>query len=76
MLKSVEGLYRNGRIELLESPPEDADGQVIITFIPSGKIVDLRERGISEEQAADLRRRLSTIADDWNRPDMDVYDAL
>lgn len=40
------------------------------------RVVDLRSRGISEHEAADLRRRLQTIADDWERPEMDAYDAL
>ena len=34
------------------------------------------ERGIDEAQANDLRGRLRGIAEDWNRPDMDVYDEL
>ena len=38
-----------------------------------GKI-ELRERGIDEAQATDLRARLATFAQDWNRPEMDVYD--
>ena len=38
------------------------------------KTVDLRTHGISREQAADLRARLSTFAEDWNDPAMDVYD--
>ncbi len=38
--------------------------------------VDLADRGISQEQAADLRRRLAPFADDWDRPEMDVYDAV
>ena len=29
MLKSVKGVCRNGRVELLEPPPPGADGQVI-----------------------------------------------
>lgn len=37
-------------------------------------LVDLRERGIDEAQAADLRARLKTFAEDWNRPEMSVYD--
>jgi hypothetical protein len=36
--------------------------------------VELAERGVDETQAADLRRRLLAIAEDWNRPEMDVYD--
>jgi hypothetical protein len=40
------------------------------------KSVDLRERGIEEPQAADLRRRLTPFAGDWDRPDMAAYDEL
>jgi hypothetical protein len=35
--------------------------------------VDLRARGIDETQAADLRVRLTTF-EDWNNPEMDIYD--
>jgi Arc/MetJ-type ribon-helix-helix transcriptional regulator len=38
--------------------------------------VDLASRGINESQAADLRQRLKPFADDWDRPEMDVYDAV
>lgn len=38
--------------------------------------VDLRERGICESQAAELRRRLAAFAEDWDRPEMAVYDGL
>jgi hypothetical protein len=75
MLKSYEGVYRQGRIELLESPPSDMEGKVIVTFLSAGS-VDLVERGIDERQAADLRQRLKAFAEDWNRPEMDVYDAI
>jgi hypothetical protein len=36
--------------------------------------VDLRARGINERQAADLRSRLRTFAEDWERPEASVYD--
>ena len=36
--------------------------------------VDLRERGIQEAQAADLRARLKTFAEDWDRPEAAIYD--
>jgi hypothetical protein len=75
MLKSIEGIYRQGRIELLESPPPDMEGKVIVTFLNAG-VVDLSARGIDEHQAADLRQRLKTFAEDWDRPEMDVYDAI
>jgi hypothetical protein len=75
MLKSIEGIYRQGRIELLESPPANLEGKVIVTFLNAGS-VDLAERGIDENHAADLRQRLKTFAEDWDRPEMDVYDAV
>ncbi len=36
----------------------------------------MRERGIDETQAADLRARLKSFAEDWERPEMAGYDAL
>jgi len=36
--------------------------------------VDLRARGIGETQAADLRARLKAFAEDWDRPEMAIYD--
>jgi hypothetical protein len=38
--------------------------------------VDLPSRNINEHQAADLRQPLKPFADDWDRPEMDVYDAV
>ena len=65
---SVEGLYRNGKVELLE-PVAEADGsRVIVTWPPRA--------GIDEAHALDLRRRLAAFAEDWNRPEMSVYDEL
>jgi hypothetical protein len=40
----------------------------------AGQGIDLRERGISEVQAADLRSRLGTFAEDWERPEVSIYD--
>ena len=34
----------------------------------------LESRGIDEAQAADLRGRLSTFAEEWESPEMDLYD--
>jgi hypothetical protein len=77
MLTSIEGVYRDGKVELTESPPPDCAGRVIVTFVSSPvQAVNLAERGISPEQAADLRHRLATFAEDWERPEMDAYDAL
>ena len=76
MIKSVEGTYRDGRVELLEKVDEPGPRRVIVTFLPDAGPVDLGQRGIRPEQAADLRSRLKAFAEDWDRPDMDAYDAL
>ena len=49
---------------------------MIVTWVHRGDPVSLREKGIDEAQAADLRRRLSTFAEDWDRPEMAAYDDL
>lgn len=76
MLHTLEGIYRDGKIELLEVPAAMAENtRVLITFLPapSGPI-DLAQREITPAQAADLRARLRSVAEDWDRPEMDAYD--
>ena len=74
MLKSVEGVYRDGKIELTELPGEVRnETRVIVTFLEMDHI-DLRVRGIDEAQAAELRAQLGTFAEEWSSPDMALYD--
>jgi hypothetical protein len=74
MLTAIQGVYRGGRIELAEVPRDvREDTPVIVTFLTSAPI-DLRSRGIDEAQATDLRARLAAFAEDWDSPEMDVYD--
>lgn len=74
MLTSVKGVYRNGRVELAELPANLRDEtQVIVTFVEAMG-VDLPSRGISETEAAELRDRLASFAEDWNSPEMEIYD--
>ena len=76
MLQSVEGIYRNAKVELLEKPVGMDGVRVIVTFLSTPGSVDLPSRGIDQEQAANLRTRLRSFAEDWERPDMAAYDAL
>lgn len=76
MVKSVEGIYRNGKVELLESLAEAEGSRVVVTWVHPAEPVDLRQRGIDESQAADLRHRLAPFAEDWDRPEMAAYDEL
>lgn len=74
MLHTIEGVYRNGKIELLEAPSGvRSETRVIVTFLAQGPI-DLRARGIDEAQANELRRRLAAFAEDWDSPEMEGYD--
>ena len=47
-----------------------------MTFLPENARIDLRSKGIDEAHAAELRGRLKSFAQDWDRPDMDVYDEV
>jgi hypothetical protein len=74
MLTSVEGVYRNGRVELAESLNNILEGtRVIVTFIRSNAI-DLTSQGIDKAQAEILRASLATFSEDWNSPEMSIYD--
>ena len=81
MLKSIEGTYKEGRVSLLETPEDLKEARVIVTFlsdIPNDTRPPnlLSDYGIDEAQAADLRGRLRSVEEDWNRPDMEGYNAL
>lgn len=70
---TIEGTYKNGQVALSKLPSDIGEAKVLVTFLQTSEI-DLRAKGISEEQAAILRSKLSVMSDDWNRPEMDVYD--
>ena len=76
MLKTVEGIYREGKIELLETPLDVKEARVVVMFLPVEGAIDLRAHGIGEAEAADLRARWGAAAEDWDRPEMDVYNDL
>ena len=74
MLRTVEGVHRNGRIELAEAPGDvREETRVLVTFLKP-RPLDLHERGIDERHAAELRAHLATFAEEWDSPEMDVYD--
>jgi hypothetical protein len=75
MMQSVEGDFRDGKVELFETPPDVKGARVIVTFLPPREgPINLRALGISEIEAGKKRQQFETIADDWERPEMDVYD--
>jgi hypothetical protein len=52
-VKSVEGICRNGKVELVEPLADGEGSRVIVTWVRPAEPVDLREEG-SEK----LRRRI------------------
>lgn len=74
MLTSVQGIYRNGKIELTKLPTNvTEETRVIVTFLEPNSI-DLRAHGINKVQAAEIRAHLAAFADDWDSSEMSIYD--
>ncbi len=68
---TVEGIYKEGKIELLEFVPKIKQAKVLVTFLESNDI-DLQTLGISKEEAGELREKFATF-EDWNDPALDAY---
>jgi len=74
MLTTLQGVYRKGKIVLKNNPSDIPDGTpVIVTFL-GVEGVDLRARGITEEQAGVLRAQLAAFAEEWDSAEMSIYD--
>ena len=67
MVKSVEGFYRDAKVERAKQLAEAEGSRVIVTSIHPETAVDLREAGVGESQAADLRHRVAAFREDWGR---------
>ncbi|MDX1963500.1 MAG: hypothetical protein SFX18_10125 [Pirellulales bacterium] len=86
MLTSVEGIFRNGKIELLQKPDNVQESRVIVTFLDPETIlepaesrpgpIDLSSMGVDAAQAAELRYGFGAAAVDWDQPEMDCYNDL
>ena len=68
---TVEGIYKEGKIELLETVADVKQSKVLITFLESNDI-DLQTLGIDKMQAAELREKFASF-EDWNDPALDIY---
>lgn len=82
---AIEGLIdQHGNLKLLGDVSLPKSRRVIITILDeeptaealnlSVSTIDLAARGISQTQAADLRARLATFQEEWDSPEMDIYD--
>lgn len=74
MLQSIKGIYRDGKVELLESPGEIRRAQVIVTFLDAeitapGEAAKTRKSLIDSGEilADDLTHASAEIAAAFNR---------
>ena len=48
--------------------------QAIQSDLQTRQVISLEKYGIDSAQAAELRASLASFSEDWNQPEMDVYD--
>ena len=58
----------------LSSAERLAVQQKLAEIAAQNSAIALHDRGMDEVQAADLRSRLKTFAEDWERPEAAIYD--
>ncbi|MBD2065227.1 hypothetical protein NDI37_17140 [Funiculus sociatus GB2-A5] len=79
MLKTVEGIYQNGQIKLVELPQDVSDRtQVLITFLDPGKIDPTKVRQLIEqlETIAGIQQGFEELERGQNRPIGDFMTCL
>ena len=73
MIQTIEGVFRDGKIELLQPPNNVHESRVIVTFLPD-RIGAEPAPTFAPEEIADLRGKLAAWEEDWNAPGMEAYD--
>lgn len=72
MIQSIEGIFRDGKVELMEKPKDIEEARVIVTFLP-GTGTSESDLDFTPEEIADLRGKLAAWEEDWNAPGMEAY---
>jgi hypothetical protein len=75
MLQAVEGVYREGKVELLEVPAGVQEARVIVTFLPASPAAGTQPP-LTDAEVEELRWRLESWEEDWSAPGMEAYDGL
>ncbi len=68
---TVEGVYKDGKVVLLEEVSAPKQSKVLITFLENTDI-QLSTLGIEQGEAAELRDKFASF-EDWNDPSLDIY---
>lgn len=72
MLKSIEGIYRDGKIELSEIPQNiSSHTKVIVTFLEDIQVSEIKNQASSEsvEQSQIIYHDLDLLAGTWTEED-------
>ena len=73
MIQTVEGIFRNGKVELLEEPANIHEARVIVTFLPA-EIGPNGGSAFTPDEVAEVRGKLAAWEEDWHAPGMEAYD--
>jgi hypothetical protein len=60
MLTTVEGIFRDGHVELREAPPPVEQARVIVTFLP-----EVPDTAASSQSVSEANRRTLTLLQSW-----------
>lgn len=81
MLQTIEGVYEDGRVDLVERPQNVGRARVIVTFLsspnePQSNTALPEPPQFTPAELAELRAKVSAWDEDWNAPGMEAYDDL
>lgn len=72
MLQSIKGIYRNGKVELFESPKEVRQAQVIVTFLDA----EITTHGGEAKTGKSLINSGEILTDDLTRASAEIAAAF
>ena len=72
MLKTVEGFYREGQVELAERPEDIQEAKVLVTFLPQSE-TEIDRRALREKAFARMRKGLPLGGGPYPKRE-DLYD--
>jgi hypothetical protein len=74
MFPTVEGIFRNGKVELVETPENIEEARVIVTFLPGAATAPPGGPDFTADELVELESKLESWQTDWNAPGMEAYD--
>ena len=73
MLKTMDGLFHNGKIEFSDIHFNIPNNSKVVVTVLEDDSINLNDRGINKSDAVELRSKLASFSCDWDSPEMDIY---